>query len=255
MKNLFVTAAAMAMGAMLASVSSAHTMLVQMRGPSELVGIDSVLQEAGFIDEGDTATDLPDGDLRDAALDFLDADPEARFCARMPLLNPRTKKQIGYGVDCLIFEDLSGKNNVFDPGPGDPGLPTLGVRAISFFITRKGSLVNDGATSIQPFVDMFGNGSALADGNEPAGSLSTGGDNRVTHMTGSIPDGDSHILAGNRRFEQVWGFARVSGAVSVLPLGFTDGEGVTYGPDFNCLWEIKLNYRTKNRRRWAPGRN
>lgn len=140
----------------------------------------------------------------------LGVDPADFACFKMPLLNPSSDTQIGHGVDCLRFDDLSQE-------------PTqIGLTAVSFFIMPGGVLVNMGATSLGAFLPGFGNG-----------DIDIGGDVvPVTHATGSIPSvGAKSIVGGTGEFAGAKGVARVSGAVSVIPAT----------PAFNCMWEVEFN--------------
>jgi len=131
-------------------------------------------------------------------------------CFEMPLLNTTSNKQIGFGIDCLRFEDGTA--------------PIVGaefhVTAVSFFVLPGGVLVNMGTTTIQPFVPGFG---------DAGGTL--------THVTGSVPTpGTTNtFIAGTGRFQNRIGTARVSGAVDVT--GVAAG---TSTPSFDCLWKIDL---------------
>ncbi|MGK0170173.1 MAG: hypothetical protein ACI9W2_001897 [Gammaproteobacteria bacterium] len=218
MNHKFVAIVAVGLSALCVQPAQAMDRVVQMLGVSEIVG------------------NVGDIDIREGTgIDFaaLHVDPTTFTCFEMPLVDAATNDQIGTGVDCLRWDD---------PGlifGGDPAMTdgitvtdnTMTVSVISFFVMRGGTLVNFGTTSIQPFVAGFG------DGNNPQNNA------QVTHLTGSIPTGDTSLIAGTGKFSRKSGFARVSGAVSTSTINL----GTLTGPTFDCLWEITLD-RTANGR-------
>ena len=128
-------------------------------------------------------------------------------------------------MDCLRWD---APGFIFPDGPAMVGdnvtASTMTVTVFSFFVMQGGTLVNFGTTTIQPFVATFGDGFV---GGSPANP-------QTTHMTGSIPGGNNSFVAGTGRFAGASGHARVSGAVSVLPIDV----GAGMGPSFDCLWRV-----------------
>jgi hypothetical protein len=153
--------------------ANARTLVVQMVGDSVITGDLPTTWMAVF----GTNDDLP-------------MDNSGYTCFKIPLHDPASGTQIGWGIDCL--RDLPA-----DPGPA--------VEAFSIFDMPGGVLVNHGITSL----GLFSAGVGDANG-------------QVNVMTGSIPaPGAESLIFGTKRFKNASGTARVSGAVRV-------GEGVEF---------------------------
>lgn len=170
-------------------------LMVQFSGTGGLMTLAEALDMAGV----DLARDT-----RLSAMEIADFEANATGCWATPMLDARTQKHLGTGVDCL--ELLPGS----DPGVG------VSLRALSIFVFSRGrgsALVTFGLTTVRPFIPGIGD----ADG-------------AVTHLTGSIPSGPGGIVGGTGRFANAAGSARVSGAVALgaFPDALT----------FDCLWRL-----------------
>lgn len=215
MIGLCLTLALMMVGA---TAAHAEKLLLQMVGPSEIVGdlndVDIALGTG--LNMGALQGEFGQGANPGAGnfgTDFI--------CFEMDLHDLTTGDVVGRGTDCLRFEDLSGLDNVIEGA-------TLGVVAISFFDFGDGNvIVNKGLTTLQPFVSGLGDGLSGGDG-------TNGG--TVTHLTGSIPGPKSDLAGGTGDYAGVKGFARVSGAVNAGTIDPPTGTG----PEFNCLWEVNI---------------
>ncbi len=128
----------------------------------------------------------------------------AATCFEIAMRDLKTGKKIGTGVDCL--------SNITAVGDG------LSVLATSYFIFKKGTVVNRGLTSVQP---------------------KTTGSPDFTHITGAIPaKGDKTIIAslGTGKFAGRSGQARLSGAVAMKTLA--DGR---LEIKFNCIFVLSVD--------------
>lgn len=130
------------------------------------------------------------------------------LCFEAPLVDLATRQQVGVGIDCLepSAVDLSDSANLLGTGLSGDLAFALEVAATTFFLLPGGNLVNQGLTTVQPFLPGVGD--------------ATGG---VTHLTGSIPSGllPGGVQAGTRKFQSwVGAEVRLSGAVNLsLPNG------------------------------------
>ena len=153
------------------------------------------------------------------AIEKSGVDVEGFACFQLPIVDPASGRPLGIGVDCL---------NPFDDA-GDGAGDGLQIEAKTFFFLRKGLLVNHGCTSARPFFAGVG-------------------DAGVTHMTGSIPEGEfgvepspileceeaGGLILATRGFHNSTGEVRLSGAVNLSNAGA--GE-IT----FSCLFVIDLD--------------
>jgi hypothetical protein len=153
------------------------------------------------------------------AIERSGVDVEGFACFQLPLFDLASGRPVGTGVDCL---------NPFDT-TGDAAGDGLQIEAKTFFFLKKGLIVNHGCTSVRPFFAGVG-------------------DAGVTHITGSIPNGEfgvepSPILAceetggvilTTRGFHQFSGEVRLSGAVNLSNAGA--GE-IT----FSCMFVLDLD--------------
>jgi len=139
-----------------ANVTSAETLVVQMLGQSTAVG------------------DAADLDAREGTnINFkrFQDDPGDFACFEIPLVDMRSGVQLGTGVDCLRFDDT-----VYAPDQ-------IGVTAYSFFVTPGGTLVNRGATSIRALIPGFGDGGS-PQRTHATGSISSSSDKSLVAGTG-----------------------------------------------------------------------
>lgn len=194
---------------------------VQFLGPSEFVGNVQDVKEAENLD----------------GLNLSEVSVEEFFCWEMDMVDPRTKKVIGRGIDCLDFQDPGADVPGSTPGDnndasGNVTVNTATVDVFTFFIFKRGgTIVNRGTTTIQPFVPGFGD-FGFGDRFAPT----TISPLPVTHLTGSIPNpGDNSFVLTTGKFSHASGNARVSGAVSLA-------DTKTGNPVFDCLWEINLSF-------------
>lgn len=208
--------AAIAVGALVAiSVSArAETKVVRMLGPSDIVG------SATAVDR-ELGTNVDFAGLGVNGDDFL--------CFRMDLLRADKNKVIGFGVDCLRWDE---PGLIFGGAPAlTDGMTvtdnTMTVTVLSFFALKKGTLVNFGTTTIQPFVSGFGDGYV---GGDESGF-------KVTHLTGALPSSMPSLVAGTGKYQNVTGNTRLSGAVSTDAIN----PGAGKGPAFDCLWQINID--------------
>ena len=125
-------------------------------------------------------------------------DPVA-LCFDLDIIDLKTGQKIGTATDCLsnieVVED------------------SIALVGRTFFHFPGGSVVTRGLTSVQP---------------------TTHGSPDFTHITGAIPaDGENSVLAGDGKFENVAGTARLSGAVNMSMVS----EGII---TFNCIFVLDL---------------
>jgi hypothetical protein len=178
-----------------------------------------------FIGTAD-ATDASDlsPDIAQAIIDS-EVDVAGFACFELPLVDLKTGRTVGIGVDCL---------NPFDD-TGDANGAGIQIEAKTFFFFPKGLIVTHGCTSVRPF-------------------FSGVGDAGVTHMTGSIgPDeldgafgGDQPeqcanaggIIHASGGFKNHVGEVRLSGAVnlSAFPPTIT----------FRCLFTLDVAPRGRS---------
>lgn len=170
-------------------------LMLQFADTGALMSLDDALAMAGVDLAHDTS-------LSQAEIDEFSV--QALGCWPNAMLDARTQRQVGFGIDCL--ELLPGS---------DPAVGVL-LRALSVFVfnhKEKSALVTLGLTTVRPFIAGVGD----ADGG-------------VTHLTGSIPSGPGGIVGGTGVFKGATGTARVSGAVNLSAF-----------PDeilFDCLWRL-----------------
>ena len=163
------------------------------------------------------------GDLSpniEQAIEESSVDVAGFACFQLPIVDAASGRPLGIGVDCLNPFDDSGDIN----GAG------VQIEAKTFFFLRKGLLVNHGCTSVRPFFEGVG-------------------DAGVTHMTGSIPEGEfgvapssvpeeceevGGLIRATRGFRHSSGEVRLSGAVNLSNFG--SGE-IT----FSCLFVLDLD--------------
>lgn len=175
--------------------------VLQFLGQSVGTTMDAVLTPAQISDAGIT-------------------NPDDYACFQMDMLDPASGAVVGYGVDCLIFNDVPGQvanGNGLANGKAFQNLAgDVAVLAVSIFDFGGGDIfVTSGNTSVRPLLEGYG------DGGEPA----------RTHMSGSIPGPSANsILLAEGRFAGSQGPARVSGALSVGSNGLF----------FDCLWVIDI---------------
>lgn len=172
-----------------------------------------------FKDDGRTLLDLSDPD----------ADPSDFRCYEAELRDLKTRRIVGYGIDCLgirpvisapLMGDLGDEHET--PGLGQALSPQ--IDAVTFLFFKGGHIVVDGFTTVRPFFDGVGNGDAYG----PLGDM--------THITGSIPNEESNIVDASRRFKKLVGegHVRLSGAVN------TDGFFTLdlFPIAFSCIFVI-----------------
>ena len=136
--------------------------------------------------------------------------PADAWCFRVPMLNPRTNRQIGWGIDCLsgIALDEDGRGTLTDTV-----LFSFGIRG-----RNRHVLASSGPVTIQP---------ALDPDTTAAG---------VTHITGSFPPSDN-VIGGSGRFVHATGQVRISGGVN---MGDLEANG---NLTFDCLFVIAVDRR------------
>lgn len=208
MNKAFLIATAMVVGLAMTAPAKAERKLLQFLGEAEDIGgLEAANELAG--------TDFDEIDVLNEAGVALPVDLMAFLgCHKVPLLDMKTKKELGSGIDCLY---------------GVEG----GVAAVSFFILPGGSLVTAGLTSLGPFTSGVGDNPVVpGDSNSPS----------PVFITGSIPDlATNSIVTGTGQFADAEGTARVSGAVFPGPL--VDDSNFW----FNCLWELNIERRGKTK--------
>ena len=146
-----------------------------------------------------------DNSERPQILDDLGVPADA-VCFRVPMLNPNTNRQIGWGFDCLSDVDL------------DTNLEGTLTDTVLFRFGRgggQGDLVSSGPVTIRSALD--------------ADTLAAG----VTHTTGSFPPSDN-VIGGSGRFAHATGQVRISGGVNMDDLG---NGNLT----FDCLFVIAVD--------------
>jgi hypothetical protein len=201
------------------------------RTPILLLGI--ALLALALPARGDIAVQL-EGELTAGALspesqaavdDFFANDPRdpSNFaCFEGDLVDFRTNRVVGIGVDCLWVTgapaDPSPGVATIDDGEGNQIAISPQIDAVTFFFLPGGHLVSDGLTTVRPFFVGIGDG-----------------DGQVTHLTGSVPGATPTIVAGSGRFLRMVDRAsvRLSGAVNTSKL-FTEGK-----IDFRCIFVIE----------------
>lgn len=175
--------------------------VVQFLGQSVGTTMDAVLTPAQISDAGIT-------------------NPADYACFRMDMLDPASGSVIGFGVDCLVFNDVPGQivnGNGLANGKAFQNLAgDVAVSAVSIFDFGGGNLlVTSGLTSVRPLLEGFGDGGAPA----------------RTHVSGSIPGPSANsILLAEGSFAGSQGPARVSGALAAGSNGLF----------FDCLWVIDI---------------
>jgi hypothetical protein len=206
MNKVLLIATAMVVGLAMTAPAKADRKLLQFLGEATDIGdlVDANTEAGTDID----ATDI----LNEAGVSLPTEPGNFLGCHKVPLLDMKTKKQLGSGIDCLY---------------GIEG----GVAAVSFFILPGGSLVSAGLTSLGEFTQGVGDNPVVpGDSNSPS----------PVFVTGSIPDLTMNtIVTGTGQFTHTKGTARVSGAV--YP---GDNDGNFW---FNCLWELNLERRGKTK--------
>lgn len=207
--------------------SKSTVKLVQFLGASEFAG---------------SVQNVKDDENLDG-LDLTGVSVDEFFCWKMDMVDPRTKKVIGKGIDCLDFQtpgaDVPGNipgNEMDASGKVTAATATVDVFTV-FIFDDGGTIVNRGTTTIQPFVPGFGDagfGNRFVPDTIP--------NLPVTHLTGSIPNpGDDSFVLTTGDFSHVSGNARVSGAVSLA-------DTKSGNPVFDCLWELNLTTNRRKRR-------
>jgi hypothetical protein len=113
---------------------------------------------------------------------LMDEPPiEGAECYTAELVNTKTDKTIGSGIDCL--EDIS------LVGDG------IALTRTTYFFFPEGTLVASGRTTVAPV---------------------TTGSPDFTHIVGDIPEeGSNSIVEGTRRYKNATGTVRLSGAVEM----------------------------------------
>jgi hypothetical protein len=122
-------------------------------------------------------------------------DDATALCFDLDIIDLKTGKKIGTATDCL--------SNITPVGDG------LALVGRTFFHFPGGTVVTRGLTTVQPI---------------------THGSPDFTHITGAIPAaGENSVLAGDGKFKNVAGTARLSGAVNML-----GGDEIA----FNCVFVL-----------------
>lgn len=208
MNKVFLIATAMVVGLAMTAPAKADRKLLQFLGEAEHIGDLAAANAAA-------GTDIDELDVLNEAGVALPGNPAAFLgCHKVPLLDMKTKKELGSGIDCLY------------------GI-TGGVAAVSFFILPGGSIVSAGLTSLGPFTAGVGDNPVVPGDNTSPSPI---------FVTGSIPDLTMNsIVTGTGQFTDAEGTARVSGAVFPGPL--VDGSNFW----FNCLWEVNVERRGKTK--------
>jgi hypothetical protein len=158
----------------------------------------------------------------------VDRDLAEFVCYEAELRDLKTRRIVGYGIDCLgispvlsepLMGDLGDEHVTMGTPMGDKALSPQ-IDAVTFFFFPAGHIVVDGLTTVRPVFDGVGSGG-------PGGPF---GD--ITHITGSIPGAASNIVDGSRRFTKLVGKGKVrlSGAVN------TDSFFATGEIAFSCIF-------------------
>lgn len=143
---------------------------------------------------------IGEAEVRDVSA-YTDADgADVALCFDIQMVDPTSGRVLGTATDCIM--------DIQEVGDG------LSMSSVTMFHFASGSVISIGEVTVQP---------------------TTIGSPNITHITGSIPTGDTNsIVAGTGAFRHASGPVRVSGAVDLSRFG----DGII---TFDCLFVLNFD--------------